>query len=219
MREDIGSYKVNNFASEYFVNINQLIQMTIQQARQGLPKAKDSFVVDPFQALDPRHQLIDFSSKGDSFRLEVALCLLWTWKSELVGIKMIQKIRNKDNRAILQHLDNLIGIIKNQFVGLTEMLYGQDTGNNKDFVDLAIDRAFLHTNMKKYNPFYGFGSVVASMLDLYERTKIHTIKDTIVGELMEIKGKYNRDDESNFGPYGDKIKDFSRSLRTILNRK
>lgn len=219
MREDIGSYKVNNFAPEYFGNIERLIQMTIQQARQGLPQAGDSFVVDPFQALNP-HQLIDFSSTEDSFRLEVALCILWICKNELSDIRIIQGVKNKDNESRLTSLDNLIEVVKNGFndlVGIEKAKISPENNKDstdKDSTDLVIYKAFLHTNIKKYNPYYGFDSVVANMLDLYGRTKNPTIRDIIVGELKEIGH-----DDGNFGPYGDKIKDFPRSLRTILGEK
>jgi hypothetical protein len=185
MREDIGSYKVNNFASEYFVNINQLIRMTIQQAQ------------------------------GDPAKAEDTLCILWICKNELNDIRIIQGVKNKDNKPLLTSLDDLIGVVKNGFNDLVDTERAKiSPENNKDSTDLVIYRAFLHTNMKKYNPYYGFDSVVANMLDLYGRTKIHAIKDTIAGELKKIKHN-----DGNFGSHGDKIKDFPKSLRTILDEK
>ncbi|MDR1366332.1 MAG: hypothetical protein LBJ13_00245 [Puniceicoccales bacterium] len=186
MKRDISSYQTSGFTQEYFETIEQRIAATAGM-RGANPAARE--------------------------QIDNALCMLWTCENKLTTIRMIQEIRNENGKTI-KSLNGLIGVIKSQFNAFTIALYGENARNDKDFTDLVLYTAFLHTNIKKYNPYYGFGSVVSSMLDLYEHTENPTIKQGIAAELKAIEH-----DDDIFGPYEDKIKDFSKSLRTILNKQ
>jgi hypothetical protein len=213
MKKDMHSYMEGKvgFTPEYFKKIEQRIKATARV------KAKD------------KKQF----NREERDQIEHALCLFYLGKDDLRDTRSARKLWNKDkdDKVIVESLNGLIELIDNQYNEHMEMVkafYGENAKNDKDFTELALYRAHLHTNLKKYGPFCNFEDAVGSMIDLYEQTKISEIKEIIEKELKKIHYEYNKNDESFFGPhtgrglYGKiRIKEFSgkRILRYILNKR
>jgi hypothetical protein len=128
MKQDISSYQTGGFTNQYFGTIRQRIEAianVVMADRSPITQEK-------------------------RYQIDNALCLLWVCKSRLSDIKIIQKVRSENvssNPAddILGSLNNLIEIIRSGFDALIEIV---KKGDHKDFTDLAIYTAFLHTNIK-----------------------------------------------------------------------
>jgi hypothetical protein len=133
-------------------------------------------------------------------RIDDAICMLWECENSLTNINFPKEIQKK--------IDELLTLIENEMNKLAKNIY---ESQNKDYTDLALFMAFLHTNIKKYNAFFNFGAAVESALALYERTEDIRIKDIIKRELQGVEC-----DDDTFGPYAEKIEEFSESLKGIL---
>jgi hypothetical protein len=193
MENDIYIYKTSKdgLSEEYFENLSLKIEATANM------------------------EIEDGSQLNFNERLDNALCLLWGCRNSITNIKIIQQIKNPTH-PVLKLINNLIEFLQNQFDGLMEIsktVYEDPEADLKGFEELVLLKAFLHNNLKKYNPDFGFGSVVSSMLELYERTKNRTIKNEI---RKELKGIDRVGDD--FGPYGDEIKEFPKRFRGMLGK-
>jgi hypothetical protein len=212
MDDDMHSYRKGKvgFPPEYFKKIEQRIKATARV------KAKD------------KKQF----NQEECDQIEHALCLFYLGKDWLRSTRSVRKLWNKDkdDKVIVESLNGLIELIDNQYNEHMEMakaFYGENAKNDKDFTKLALYRAHLHTNLKKRNLYYNFEDAVASMIDLYEQTKISEIKKIIEKELKKIHYEYNKEDDSVFGSrslgyYGQiRIKEFSgkRILTNKLNKR
>ncbi|MDR0417842.1 MAG: hypothetical protein LBH08_00145 [Puniceicoccales bacterium] len=208
MEADIDSYRERSegFSLEYMAHIKQRIEAMVD--------------VD----------------EGNRDQIENALRILWVCRSRLSTIESIIRaiIRGINNGQYTlgkkaeqgnpialalqkaqiaptdgrKDMNDLMDVIESTSSQLAEVLYGK---SDKDFADLAIFMAFLYDNLKQYNSFYGFGSVLVDMLELYECTRNDGIRKIIKNELRKVPHG-----DGKVGPYGDKIEKFPRSLKRIL---
>jgi hypothetical protein len=216
MRADVDSYETTHdgLSSDYVAHIKQRIEATanvgVANGGQVTPEKRD--------------------------QIENALRILWKCRNDLGTARaiidvIIWYINDKQStlkeeadqgNSIAQalqkakinpvngqkNMNDLMDAIESEASKLAQTLYGN---NDKDFTDLAIFVAFLHDNLKQYNLYHDFASVLDSILEFYESTKNNGIKEIIEEELKKIPR-----DGKEIGPCGDEIKEFPRSLRRIL---
>jgi hypothetical protein len=216
MEADVRSYKTrpDGLSLKYAAYIKERIEATanvgVANRNQIIPRERD--------------------------QIDNALCILWECRDSLDTIESIlyATIYGVNNRKYTleekadqgdpivlalqkaqitpvegqKNMNNLMDTIGSEAGKLAQTLYGN---NDEDFTDLAIFVAFLHDNLKQWNLSYDFASVLDSILELYESTKNKEIKKLIAIELKKIPCG-----SKTIGPYGDEIKEFSRSLRRIL---
>jgi hypothetical protein len=216
MRTDVHSYQTreDGFFPTYIANIRERIEATANIQVED----DNSLTSDEYDCLENSLHIL--------YQCRSSLSIITTGQSTLIqGISnkqytMEEKAARGDPIAqalvrsgisfveVKKSVDELNQTVQSKLGELTNLIY---KANDKEFVSLAIFMALLHKNLSKYDAFYGFGSVVADMLDLYEHTRNHQIKDMIKIELKKVPHE-----DRTFGPYDDKIKDFSKILKVIL---
>jgi hypothetical protein len=236
METDVSSYKADGFSPTYFAKIEQRIAATanVQVADKNQLTPLERNQIDNALCIlwECKDRLSTITSIIASIQSVIKQYTLEKNEEKVVaqGNLIEQALvgantpfaidqRNPIAQALVRantlpakvkkSVDALMQTIKSKFNEFAKRIYKND---DKDYIDLVIFMAFLHGNLKQYNAFYSFGSVVAEILMLYEDTKNDQIKNMIKVELKAIPIQ-----DKEIGLYGNKIKDFSKSLRTILS--